>query len=167
MSNVYTPGKLKPLRVGDKVADFPDVDGEITLSQLMAAIKAGLILLPDETSGELPDPSLVANQGRVAVSGNHFVQSRDFGDHIKMVGLKDYGPARVVDTGEPVISALEMTYVGSYENIPPGSSYALHVIAWDRGSGVWIRNNTANGSSWSNLPSHLIPAAGIWLRISQ
>ena len=34
MSNVFTAGKLKPFVQGDKVADFPDIDGEVQADQI-------------------------------------------------------------------------------------------------------------------------------------
>ena len=250
MVTIGIEGKIKPLVQGEKIADFGDVDGTISVSQLpsdvmldseftLSAIRGLLNLTVTEvnnlftgasisnniltftqndgttvtitlptggmsvsdgvvTAGvfnadrteltltvdgatdvviDIPEllrqggilanlnedgtlPAAADNQGKVIFSGNHVLISRDFGDHIKMVGIKNYGPTRVVDTGEPAISAQEMTYVGSYENIPPGNNYDLHAIAWDRGSGIWIRNNVGGGSSWSNLPSHLTPPPG-------
>ena len=51
------------------------LSGDIALDQVAAAIRGGLIVLPDETTGILPGPELEANQGRIAVSGNHILQS--------------------------------------------------------------------------------------------
>ena len=34
MSDVYTLGKMKPGNIGDKVADFPDIDGEVQTDQI-------------------------------------------------------------------------------------------------------------------------------------
>ena len=77
-------------------------DGSVTLAKLAAAVIQGLALYPD-SNGDLPDPSLAANQGRFALSGNQFLHSIDRGAHDKIVEFKAYGPDRVVLTGEPAL----------------------------------------------------------------
>ena len=129
-----------------------DSGARISSSLISEALNRGSVVFPG-TNGSLPDASLSENQGRVAVDGNHVLISRDFGDHIKSVTFKDYGPDRVVDTGEPAITAQEMTFIGSFENLPPsGGTYSVNDLAWDRSAGLFL---IYNGSNWPTLPSSL------------
>ena len=53
-TNFYTPRKIKPALVGGKVADFADIDGEISLTQISAAtIRMLLSLTSEEVNGLL------------------------------------------------------------------------------------------------------------------
>ena len=75
---IRVTAKIKPF-VDDafKLVDAVDIDGELGLDQVVAAIRDGSIILPDETTGVLP--AAEDNQGRIAVSGNHILQSLDHG----------------------------------------------------------------------------------------
>ena len=85
--------------------------------------------------------------GRIAIAGNHFYRSVGEQGTDKAVAFKNYGPTRVVLAGEPAKSADELLFAGSVAN-PPIGNYVLNAWAWDRGSEVWIRNQTHNGAAW-------------------
>ena len=147
MTDIYTEGKIKPAVRGDKVADFPDIAGMVTLTQVVEAIREGAILLPD-SNGELPDPSLAANQGRLAVSGNQFVHSIDIGAHDKIVAFKEYGPDRVVLTGEPALLQDEADFGGSFAAPPPIGNYSAGDYVWDYGSQIWLTKFANSSTTW-------------------
>ena len=110
------------------------LDGLIQLDQVVDAIRDGAILLPDATTGELPDPSLAANQGKFSVSGNQFLHSIDRGAHDKIVAFKAYGPDRVVLSGEPALLTDEANFGGSFAVPPPIGNYSAGDYVWDQGS---------------------------------
>ena len=122
-------------------------DGSVTLQKLADAVVNGLTLFPD-SNGELPDASLAANQGRIAVSGNHLLQSTDHGAVDRDVTFKRYGPDRVVLTGEPARTSQENNYQGAF-NVPPDiSAYDASDFLWDRGSQIWLFKQNQNDVTW-------------------
>ena len=103
------------------------------------------ILLPD-ANGNLPDPDL--NQERIAVSGNHILQSTDHGAVGLDVEFKRYGSTRVVLTGEPARTSQEDNFQGAF-NVPPDISvYDASDFLWDRGSQIWLFKQNANDVTW-------------------
>ena len=128
-----------------------DIIGEIELDQVVAAIRDGSIVLPDATTGILPDAGLEANQGRIAVSGDRVLQSIDHGAVDKEVVFKRYGPTRVVLSGEPARSSQEDNYQGAF-NVPPDiSAYDASDFLWDRGSQVWLFKQNQNDATWRSF----------------
>ena len=125
-----------------------DIIGEIGLDQVVAAIRDGSIILPDETTGVLPDAGLDANQGRIAVSGNHILQSLDHGAVDQVVTFKRYGPTRVVLTGEPARSSQEDNYQGDFAAPPDISAYDASDFLWDEGSQIWLFKQNQNDATW-------------------
>ena len=125
-----------------------DLIGEIGIDQVVAAIRDGSVVLPNETTGLLPDAGLAANQGRIAVSGNHILQSIDHGATGLVVVFKRYGPTRVVLTGEPARTSQEDNYQGAF-NVPPDiSAYDASDFLWDRGSQLWLFKQNQNDVTW-------------------
>lgn len=94
-------------------------------------------------------PPAANNEGRIGIGGNHFYRSVNQGGDDKAVGLKDWGPTRVVETGEPAKLPQELAYVGSVPS-PPSGNYILDANAWDRGSQIWIINETVNDNDWAD-----------------
>ena len=92
--------------------------------------------------GMLPAPTNYL--GRVAIAGNHFYRSVGEQGTDKIVGFRNYGPTR---TTPPPRASDELLFAGSFAN-PPIGNYVLNALAWDRGSEVWIRNQTHNGAAW-------------------
>ena len=72
----------------------------------------------------------------------------------KVVTFKNYGPTRVVLSGEPARSAQELIYAGSFAD-PPSGHYVLNAVAWDRGSEVWLQNQTNNDDDWASYSGPL------------
>ena len=146
---IRVSAKIKPF-VDDafKLIDAVDIDGEIGIDQVVAAIRDGSIVLPDETTGVLPDAGLAANQGRIAVSGNHILQSIDHGAVDKVVVFKRYGPTRVVLTGEPSRSSQEDNFQGAFNAPPDISAYDASDFLWDRGSQIWLFKQNQNDATW-------------------
>ena len=102
---------------------------------------------PDPLTGKLPDPTNFP--GRLAIAGNHFYRAENQGGSDKTVTFKDYGPTRTVAAGEPIKLPEELLYAGSVAN-PPAGSYVLDATAWDRGSQIWIINETAGTNDWAD-----------------
>ena len=128
-----------------------DIIGEIDIDQVVAAIRDGSIVLPDATTGLLPDAELEANQGRIAVSGDRVLQSIDHGAVDKEVVFKRYGPTRVVLSGEPARTSQEDNYQGAF-NVPPDiSAYDASDFLWDRGSQVWLFKQNQNDATWRSF----------------
>ena len=125
-----------------------DLIGDIGLDQVVAAILEGSIILPDETTGVLPDAGLEANQGRIAVSGNHILQSVDHGAVDQVVTFKRYGPTRVVLTGEPARTSQEDNYQGDFAAPPDISNYDASDFLWDEGSQIWLFKQNQNDATW-------------------
>ena len=128
------------------------LDGDITSAQLAEtvrdAINKGTLLFPD-ADGNLPEPS--DNQGRVAASGNHVLQSIDHGGHDKVVVFKRYSATRVVLTGEPAISTQEGNFQGSFDAPPDIANYSASHLLWDRGSQVWLWKQNNSDTTWRSF----------------
>ena len=153
MVTIPLEGKVKPLRQGDKVADFPDIDGEVGVDQVVAALRNGSIFLPD-ANGDLPDPSM--NQGRFALTDSGVALSRNHSVDA-IVTFKLFGPDRVVASGEPAISSKEMLYAGSFPNtaeLPPIADYDVGAYLWSVSAQNWFHKDSANQQNWrqSNHP---------------
>ena len=154
MVTIPLEGKVKPLRQGDKVADFPDIDGQVGLDQVVAALRDGSIILPDETTGNLPDPSM--NQGRFALTDSGVALSRNHSVDA-VVTFKLFGPDRVVASGEPAISSKEMLYRGvvlNTVNPPPVADADVGAYYWSISGQVWLHKSSSIQSAWqeSNHP---------------
>ena len=98
-------------------------------------------------SGMLPPASQYPD--RVGLGGNHFYRSVNQGGDDKVVTIKDWGPTRVVVGDEPIKLPQELAYVGSVAS-PPAGNYILDANAWDRGSQIWIINETVNDNDWAS-----------------
>ena len=128
--------------------------GEVGVDQVVAALRNGSIILPDETTGNLPDPAL--NQGRFALTDSGVALSRNHSIDA-VVTFKLFGPDRVVDTGEPAISSKEMAYAGSFPNtaeLPAIADYAVGAYLWSVSAQNWFHKDSANQQNWrqSNHP---------------
>ena len=124
-----------------------DSGSRIAIDLIAEAVAKGSIILPD-ANGELPDPSLDANQGRFAVSGNQFLHAIDRGAHDKIVAFKEYGPDRVVLTGEPALLEDEADFGGSFAVPPPIGNYSAGDYVWDYGSQVWLTKYQSGSTTW-------------------
>ena len=154
MVTIGIEGKIKPLLQGGKVSDFPDIDGEVGVNQVVAALRNGSILLPDETTGNLPDASM--NQGRFALTDSGVALSRNHSIDA-VVTFKLFGPDRVVASGDPAISSKEMMYAGSFPNtaeLPPIADYAVGAYLWSVSAQNWFHKDSALQTAWrqSNHP---------------
>ena len=142
-------------------ADYSVSSGTLSLTRTVGmalTVNIDEIIFPN-ASGDLPDPSV--NQGRLAVSGNHLLQSIDHGATDKVVGFKAYGPDRVIDTGEPALLQDEVNYQGSFASPPPLANYSVNDFLWDRGSSVWLIRRSGSttwgttGGPHGYAPGHL------------
>ena len=124
-------------------------DRAVTLLKIAEVVINGLTLFPD-SNGDLPDPSLAANQGRIAVSGNQLLQSIDHGGHDKVVVFKRYG-TRTVLSGEPAKTTQENNYQGAFNNPPDISVYSASDLLWDRGSQIWLWKQNASDTTWRSF----------------
>ena len=131
-----------------------DTGGTVTVN-VPAALRAGGILASLNSDGTAPDAS--ANQGKVLFSGNQILHSINHGGHDKEVTFKEYGPDRVVVGSEPVRSANENNYGGSFE-FPPHddiADYDVDTVLWDRGSEVWLLKPASDSTRWSSYSGPL------------
>ena len=139
---------------GGKGIRTNQLDGLIQLDQVVAAIRDGSIILPDETTGNLPDASM--NQGRFALTDSGVALSRNHSIDA-VVTFKLFGPDRVVASGEPAISSKEMLYAGSFPNtaeLPAIADYAVGAYLWSVSAQNWFHKDSANQQNWrqSNHP---------------
>ena len=152
---IRVTAKIKPF-VDDafKLVDAVDIDGEIGVDQVVAALRNGSIILPDETTGELPPAE--DNQGRFALTDSGVALSRNHSIDA-VVTFKLFGPDRVVASGEPAITAKEMAYAGSFPNteeLPAIADYAVGAYLWSVSAQNWFHKDSANQQNWrqSNHP---------------
>ena len=154
MTILYTEGKIKPAIQNGKVADFVDIDGLVGINQVVAALRDGSIILPDETTGNLPDPSM--NQGRFALTDSGVALSRNHSVDA-VVTFKLFGPDRVVAAGEAAISSKEMLYRGvvlNTVNPPPVADADVGAYYWSISGQVWLHKSSSIQTAWqeSNHP---------------
>ena len=153
MVTIPIEGKIKPLLQNGKVADFSDVDGEVGVDQVVAALRDGSIILPDETTGNLPDPSM--NQGRFALTDSGVALSRNHSIDA-VVTFKLFGPDRVVAAGESPISSKEMLYRGvvlNTVNPPPVADADVGAYYWSISGQVWLHKSSSIQSAWAGIKS--------------
>ena len=131
-----------------------DTGGTVTIN-VPEALRGGTRFIDPNADGTLP--SAADNQGKFVISGNYLLESIDHGGHDKEVTFKEYGPDRVVVDSEPVISANEALYGGSFE-FPPHddiADYDTNTVLWDRGAEVWLLKPAADSTRWSSYSGPL------------
>ena len=106
-------------------------------------------LIEVDANGQLPPA--VDFQGREAIAGNFLFRSVDTGTSPT---FKEYGPGRVVLSGEPVRSPQELIYAGNFAS-PPAGHYVVNAVAWDWGSEVWLQNQTNDDDDWASYSGPL------------
>ena len=110
--------------------------------------EAAQIVHPD-SNGALPDAA--KHQGWWAVTNAGLEKSVLIDDGTKSVTFKDYGPDRVVLSGEPARASNEDHYQGTVAQ-PPHSTianFAVNDILWDWGGQVWILKSSSSATRWA------------------
>ena len=130
-------------------ADYDATDGVLTLTRTVGtALTVDVDEIIQVGSGSLPDAE--DNDGRIALSGTHFVESINNG-HDKVVTFKAYGPTRTVLSGEPQRDSDENDFAGSFDSPPTFADYDVGDWVWDRGSQLWIRKESGQ-TTWIGRP---------------